>query len=273
MSKMPVVPRHIVPAQADAWHSLRRFTPARIGLGRAGGSIPTGRLLDFQLAHARARDAVHCAFDIEAFGRKLDARRIQYVKIASAAGDRHTYIQRPDLGRILDDTSKALLERRTRAEAWDAAFIIADGLSARAVERHALPLVEMIKPHLEREGWQIAPCCLVSHGRVAIGDEIGALLPAQLTVMLIGERPGLSSPDSLGAYLTWSPLPGRTNAERNCVSNIRPQGLSYAAAAFKILHLMRASRAGKVSGIALKDDALLPDAVDLARLFPHAIDD
>ena len=144
------------------------------------------------------------------------------------------------------------------------------GNGARLVvsERHALPLVEMIKPHLEREGWQIAPCCLVAQGRVAIGDEIGALLPTHMTVMLIGERPGLSSPDSLGAYLTWNPLPGRSNAERNCVSNIRPQGLSYAAAAFKILHLMRASRAGKVSGIALKDNALLPDAAELVRLFP-----
>src|SRR3954470_5948668 len=268
MPQGPAGPRRFAPPPPGHWNQLRRFTPARIGLGRAGGSIPTSRLLDFQLAHARARDAVHCAFDIEAFGRKLDAQRIEYVSLASAAGNRHTYIQRPDLGRILDDTSRALLERRTRAETWDAAFVIADGLSARAVERHALPLVEMIKPHLEREGWQIAPCCLVVQGRVAIGDEIGALLPAQMTVILIGERPGLSSPDSLGAYLTWSPLPGRTNAERNCVSNIRPQGLSYAAAAFKILHLMRASRAAKGSGIALKDNALLPETAELVRLFP-----
>src|SRR3954470_6269915 len=272
MPQGPAGPRRFAPPPPGHWNQLRRFTPARIGLGRAGGSIRTNRLLEFQLAHARARDAVHCEFDIEAFGRKLVARGIEYVALASAAGDRHTYIQRPDLGRILDDTSKALLERRTRAQAWDAAFVIADGLSARAVERHALPLVEMIKPHLERDGWQIAPCCLVGQGRVAIGDEIGALLPAQLNVILIGERPGLSSPDSLGAYLTWSPLPGRTNAERNCVSNIRPQGLSYVAAAFKILHLMRASRLARVSGIALKENAVLPDAGELTQLFPHAID-
>src|SRR3954465_14640959 len=272
MPKAPVVPSRVVPAQPDHWNQLRRFTPARIGLGRAGGSIPTSRLLDFQLAHARARDAVHCEFDIEAFGRKLGARNIECVKLASAAGDRHTYIQRPDLGRILDDSSKALLESQTCAQAWDAVFVVADGLSARAVQSHALPLIEMITPHLERDGWRIAPCCLVRQGRVAIGDEIGALLPAQLTVMLIGERPGLSSPDSLGAYLTWSPLPGRSNAERNCVSNIRPQGLSYAAAAFKILHLMRASRLARVSGIELKENAVMPVAAELTQLFPQAID-
>ena len=272
MPKAPPLPRSLVPAQPDHWDLLRQFTPARIGLGRAGASIPTSRLLDFQLAHARARDAVHCEFDIEAFARKLQDTGIDCVKLASAAGDRHTYIQRPDLGRILDESSKTLLEHRTHAQAWDAAFVVADGLSARAVESHALPLIKMISPHLERDGWSIAPCCLVSQGRVAIGDEIGALLPAQLTVMLIGERPGLSSPDSLGAYLTWSPLPGRSNAERNCVSNIRPQGLSYAAAAFKILHLMRAAHASKVSGISLKEDAVLPDAAELTRMFPHAID-
>ncbi|HXF17977.1 MAG TPA: ethanolamine ammonia-lyase subunit EutC [Burkholderiales bacterium] len=272
MSREPVAPGAIAAVQADPWNALRRFTPARIGLGRAGGSIPTSQLLDFQLAHARARDAVHCEFDIEAFSRKLRETKIECLKLASAAVDRHTYIQRPDLGRILDDTSKALLEHRTPAQAWDAAFLVADGLSARAVERHALPVIHMIMPHLEREGWRIAPCCLVAQGRVAIGDEIGALLPAQLTVMLVGERPGLSSPDSLGAYLTWNPLPGRSNAERNCVSNIRPQGLSYAAAAFKLLHLMRTSRAARASGIALKENAVLPDAIELARLFPHAID-
>ena len=260
MSQPPIVPPQIVPAQPDPWHVLRQLTPARIGLGRAGGSIPTTQLLDFQLAHARARDAVHRDFDIEAFSAKLRSKQFDTLVLTSAAGERHTYIQRPDLGRILDDKSKSLLETRTRPHAWDAVFVIADGLSALAVERHALPLIEMMRDHLQHESWSLAPCCLVKQGRVAIGDEIGALLPAQLSVMLIGERPGLSSPDSLGAYLTWNPLPGRSNAERNCVSNIRPQGLSYAAAAFKLLHLMRESRNRKLSGVALKEEALLPDA-------------
>ena len=267
MPKTPSVPPEIGPAQPDPWHTLRRFTPARIGLGRAGGSVPTARLLDFQLAHARARDAVHRDFDIEALAGKLRTRQIEPMVLASAAGDRQTFIQRPDLGRILDAKSKAFLEARTRTAAWDAVFVIADGLSALAVERHALPLLERMRIHLQRDGWSLA-CCLVKQGRVAIADEIGALLPAQLSVMLIGERPGLSSPDSLGAYLTWNPLPGRSNAERNCVSNIRPQGLSYAAAAFKLLHLMQESRNRKLSGVALKEAAALPSATELLEMFP-----
>ena len=268
MAKAPLVSPAIVRTQRDPWNTLRRFTTARIGLGRAGGSIPTRELLDFQLAHARARDAVHCELDIEAFRAQLNARQFDSLALVSAAGDRHTFIQRPDLGRILDEKSKTLLETRPHVQAWDAVFVIADGLSALAVERHALPLIDMMQAHLGREGWRVAPCCLVSQGRVAIGDEIGALLPAQMSVMLIGERPGLTSPDSLGAYLTWNPLPGRSNAERNCVSNIRPEGLSYAAAAFKLLHLMRQSRSRKLSGLALKEDAVLPGAYELLMLFP-----
>ena len=268
MAKSPFVPTTIVPTQRDPWNALRRFTPARIGLGRAGGSIPTRELLDFQLAHARARDAVHRELDVETLRAQLSAKQLQTLALASAAGDRHTFIQRPDLGRILDEKSKALLESLPQTQTWDAVFVIADGLSALAVERHALPLVEMMQTHLAREGWRIAPCCLVSQGRVAIADEIGALLPAQMSVMLIGERPGLTSPDSLGAYLTWNPLPGRSNAERNCVSNIRPEGLSYAVAAYKLLHLMRQSRSKQLSGLQLKEDAVLPGDTELLELFP-----
>jgi ethanolamine ammonia-lyase small subunit len=268
MAKTPIVPTGIVRVQPDRWSNLRRFTPARIGLGRAGGSIPTQPLLEFQLAHARARDAVHRELDIEALRDKFAARQFDTLALASAAGDRHTFIQRPDLGRILDEKSKALLESRPQSQNWDAVFVIADGLSALAVERHALPLLAMMRAHLGREGWPIAPCCIVSQGRVAIGDEIGALMQAQMSVMLIGERPGLTSPDSLGAYLTWNPLPGRSNAERNCISNIRPEGLSYAAAAFKLLHLMRQARSRKLSGLQLKEDAVLPGAAELLELFP-----
>ena len=269
MSQAPLVPPGISRTPRDPWNTLGRFTPARIGLGRAGGSIPTRQLLDFQLAHARARDAVHREMDVGALRDKLGAKHFDALTLSSAAGDRHTFIQRPDLGRILDEKSKALLETRTQEQSWDAVFVIADGLSALAIQRHALSLIEMMQPHLAREGWRIAPCCLVSQGRVAVGDEVGALLPAQMSVVLIGERPGLTSPDSLGAYLTWNPLPGRSNAERNCVSNIRPQGLSYAAAAYKLLQLMRQSRSRKLSGLALKDDAVLPGPSELLKLFPN----
>lgn len=268
MAKPPANLHSGVRAQRDSWSTLRRFTSARIGLGRAGGSIPTRELLDFQLAHARARDAVNHVFDVPAFSEELRARQIDSLTLGSAAGDRRTYIQRPDLGRILNEDSKRLLQSRASNESRDVVFVIADGLSALAVERHALPLIEMTRVHLVSEGWRIAPCCLVSQGRVAIGDEIGALLGAQLSVVLIGERPGLSSPDSLGAYLTWDPLPGRSNAERNCISNIRPEGLNYAAAAFKLLHLMRQARARKLSGVALKEDAPLPAPAELQKLFP-----
>jgi ethanolamine ammonia-lyase small subunit len=267
VAKLPANPRSGVRTQGDSWRALRRFTSARIGLGRAGGSIPTRELLEFQLAHARARDAVNHAFDIPAFGEQLRARQLDFLALGSAAGERHTYIQRPDLGRILDEESKAILQSAAHSQSWDAVFVIADGLSALAVERHALPLIEMTRVHLVREGWHIAPYCLVSQGRVAIGDEIGALLDAQLSVVLIGERPGLSSPDSLGVYLTWNPVPGRSNAERNCISNIRPEGLAYPAAAFKLLHLMRQARARRLSGIALKEDASLPAPAQLQKLF------
>lgn len=268
MAKPPLIPAAIVPTHRDPWNTLRRFTPARIGLGRAGGSIPTRELLEFQLAHARARDAVHRELDVAGLHARLAAVQMDSLALASAAGDRHTFIQRPDLGRILDEESKALLESRPQTQTWDAVFVIADGLSALAIERHALPVLAMMRALLVREGWRIAPCCSVSQGRVAIGDEIGALLPAKMSVMLIGERPGLTSPDSLGAYLTWNPLPGRSNAERNCVSNIRPEGLSYAAAAYKLLHLMRQSRSRQLSGLQLKEDAVLPGAAELLELFP-----
>ncbi|HVY06244.1 MAG TPA: ethanolamine ammonia-lyase subunit EutC [Burkholderiales bacterium] len=268
MPKERTSPIAVVRSQPDAWSNLREFTKARIGLGRAGASIPTQRLLEFQLAHARARDAVHCELDADALLKDLGAAGVESLVLSSAAPDRHTYIQRPDLGRILADESKASIEKRRNESAFDVVIVVADGLSALAVQRHALPLILRMQPHLQGEGWRAAPCCIVRQGRVAIGDEIASLLPAQMSIVLIGERPGLSSPDSLGAYLTWNPLPGRSNAERNCVSNIRPEGLSYAAAAFKLLHLMRQARARKLSGIMLKDDVVLPSAPELLKLFP-----
>ena len=243
-------------ARPDPWRALSRFTAARIGLGRAGGSIPTEPLLEFQLAHARARDAVQRDLDTDALQGEMIKRGFEVFRLQSAAHDRRTFIQRPDLGRILAPEAKALLEQEASATApFDVVFVVSDGLSAQAVERHAPALLERIAPKLADANWRVAPICLVRQGRVAVGDEIGALLPAAMTVMLIGERPGLSSPDSLGVYLTWDPVPGRSNAERNCISNVRPEGLSYAAAAHKLLYLMTEARRRKLTGVRLQEDA------------------
>jgi ethanolamine ammonia-lyase small subunit len=240
----------------DPWKFLGRFTTARIALGRAGGSLPTAPLLEFQLAHARARDAVHCELDVASLAKRLREQSWETVELQSAAKDRHSFIQRPDLGRILSAESPSLLEALCpTAQPFDVVFVLADGLSALALERHSIPLLREIYPYLTEASWRIAPLCLVTQGRVAIGDEIGALLSARIAVMLIGERPGLSSPDSLGIYLTYNPLPGRSNAERNCISNVRPEGLSYALAAHKLRYLMTESRARKLSGVRLKEDA------------------
>jgi ethanolamine ammonia-lyase small subunit len=235
----------------ESMRRLRDYTPARVDLGRAGASIPTRALLEFQLAHAKARDAVHLPLAVHSLVLELKQRNISSITLASAARDRAEYLRRPDLGRSLHPESKKLLI--PLHSEYDAAFVIADGLSALAVHRHAAPLLDLL---LRKLDWRIAPVAIVEQGRVAIGDEIGQLLGAQMTVVLIGERPGLSSPDSLGAYLTWQPHPGRTDAERNCVSNIRAEGLSYPVAAHKLLFLMNEARRLKLSGVRLKEDAL-----------------
>jgi ethanolamine ammonia-lyase small subunit len=220
---------------------LKLFTPARVALGRAGDSLPTAELLRFQLDHARARDAVHLELDPQS----LPAHTL----LRSNAPDRQTYLRRPDLGRQLHPQSATLLQPGP----YDAALIIADGLSAPAVHRHVQPLLEELLPKLE--GWTLAPLTVVQQARVAIGDEIGHRLQAKLAVVLIGERPGLTSPDSLGIYLTYDPKPGRHDAERNCLSNIRPEGLPYKEAAHKLHFLMQESRLRRLSGIHLKEDA------------------
>jgi ethanolamine ammonia-lyase small subunit len=227
--------------------SLRDYTPARVDQGRTGHSLPTRELLDFQLAHARARDAVHLTLDVNSLLVELNQKCIV---LASAAPDRATYLHRPDLGRRLNRDSIDRLEPY-RSE-YDVAFVIADGLSALAVHRNAVPLLEVILPKLY---CRVAPLTIVQQARVAIGDEIGELLGAKLSVVLIGERPGLSSPDSLGVYLTWHPRLGRTDAERNCISNIRAGGLSYELAAHKLLFLINESRRLKLSGVKLKESS------------------
>jgi ethanolamine ammonia-lyase small subunit len=225
---------------------LKQFTPARVALGRAGHALPTAELLRFQLDHARARDAVYRELDPASLG-------VPHILLRSAAGDRRTYLQRPDLGRKL--SSDARLEEGD----YDAAIVIADGLSAPAVHHHAVPLLEALSMRLAEEDWRLAPLTVVLQARVAVGDEIGQRLGARQVVVFIGERPGLTSPDSLGVYLTWDPRPGRTDAERNCISNVRTEGIGYAAAAGKLHFLMREARARKLSGVALKEDPRLLD--------------
>jgi len=225
---------------------LKAFTPARVALGRTGHSVPTAELLRFELDHARARDAVHLALDPASL-------EFEHVLLRSAAKDRAEYLRRPDLGRRLSTESRATLQR----DDYDAAIVVADGLSAPAVHHHAAALLKELMPKLQEEQWRLAPVIVVLQGRVAIGDEIGEALGARMVVMLIGERPGLSSPDSLGIYLTWDPRPGRTDAERNCISNVRAEGISYAVAALKLHYLMRAARELKLSGVGLKEDARL----------------
>ena len=241
------------PVTINPWQSLRRFTAARIALGRSGVSQPTAQQLAFQLDHARARDAVHLALNQEALSAALAAAcsGLQCVSVHSAARDRQVYLQRPDLGRRLDDASREKLATLA-GPPYDVAFVVADGLSALAIEQNAAPFLRAVMARLT--GWRIAPVAIVRQGRVAIGDEIGRLLGAQIAVVLIGERPGLSSPDSMGLYLTWAPQPGLSDASRNCISNVRPAGLTCDAAAFKLHYLLSEARRRQLSGVALKDE-------------------
>jgi ethanolamine ammonia-lyase small subunit len=235
------------------WADLRRLTAARIGLRRAGASLATEPLLDFQLAHARARDAVQEQLDEPRLVADLARLGMPVVPVASAARDRQTYLMRPDRGRRLAPDAGAALAPQARRH--DVVFVVTDGLSARAVQAHALPTLAGTLPALRAEDWRIAPVVVVRHGRVAIGDAIAATLGADCVAVLIGERPGLTAPDSMGAYLTWHPGPQTTDADRNCISNIRPDGIGYADAAFKLAHMLRAMRARRLSGVGLKDDS------------------
>ncbi|MFH0020997.1 ethanolamine ammonia-lyase subunit EutC [Pseudomonas fluorescens] len=252
MEKPPVDPQ-------NPWLQLRRLTPARIALGRTGTSLPTSAQLDFQLAHAQARDAVHLPFDHAGLGTQLQEGGRDSLLLHSAAPDRNTYLQRPDLGRKLSDESAQTLRDYASAHPGgvDLAIVVADGLSALAVHRHTLPFIKRLEDQMSPDGWSLAPVLLVEQGRVAIGDEIGQLLGAKMLVMLIGERPGLSSPDSLGLYFTYAPKVGLTDAYRNCISNVRLEGLSYGMAAHRLLYLMREACRRQLSGVNLKDEAQL----------------
>jgi ethanolamine ammonia-lyase small subunit len=233
---------------------LRHLTPARVGLGRAGASLPTSALLEFTLDHARARDAVHGGFDITAIAGGLDALGLRTLQVSSRAQSREDYLRRPDLGRKLDAASQDSLASGRRGPC-DLAIVIGDGLSPSAVNAHAVELVRRLIAVLAPGGIELGPVVIASGARVALGDEIGTLLGARMAAMLIGERPGLSAPHSLGAYLTFAPRTGCTDAMRNCVSNIHSSGLSYDEAAFKIAWLVREGLARHVTGVALKDES------------------
>lgn len=274
----------------NPWAALRRFTAARIALGRVGVSQPTAPQLAFQLAHARARDAVHQALDVAPLLEGLQELSGQpALALHSAAASRDIYLQRPDLGRRLDAASRQLLQQYGQlqpqpsaaqsqpqtqpqslaaqpqpsaaqspplpaAGSYDLAFVIADGLSALAIEQNVLPFLRCLTARLALEEWTIAPPAVVLQGRVAVGDEVGELLGARAVLVLVGERPGLSSPDSMGLYLTWAPRVGLTDASRNCISNVRPAGLTWEAAAFKLHYLLSEARRRLLSGVALKDE-------------------
>jgi ethanolamine ammonia-lyase small subunit len=235
------------------WSDLRRLTAARIGLKRTGASLATGPLLEFQLAHARARDAVHEILDAARLAADISGLDLPVLEVASAVDDRQRYLMRPDLGRRLAPEADGVLA--PHAGAYDIVFVVSDGLSARAVEMHAAPVLAAMLPMLRKDEWRIAPLVIVRHGRVAIGDVIANALGAACVAMLIGERPGLSAPNSMGAYLTWQPSEQTTDSDRNCISNIRPEGIGTDDAAFKIAHLLRALRARRLSGVQLKDDS------------------
>ncbi|RSK33085.1 ethanolamine ammonia-lyase subunit EutC [Hymenobacter metallilatus] len=238
----------------DPWAGLRAYTAARIALGRTGSSVPLREALAFRLAHAHARDAVYSTLNLPHLTAGLRALALPVQPVRSRAETREQYLQRPDYGRQLAQESRQLLQDAGAPEAADVALILADGLSATAVNEHALPLLHQLLPKLRQAGLRLAPGVLAEQARVALSDEIGELLGARLALMLIGERPGLSAPHSLGAYLTYAPRPGRTDEARNCVSNIRPEGLPYAAAADKLLYLVQESLRRQLSGVALKDE-------------------
>ena len=252
---------HAEPVTENAWSKLNAFTDARVGLGRSGVSVPTKHLLAFQLAHAQAIDAVHTHLDSDALSKALMeqdwakdwTKNCAPLMLHSRATDRATYLQRPDYGRRLDEESANQLDehRDATAQDYDLAIVVVDGLSSLAVEQNTLPFLQALSSHIN--GWSLAPICFVKQGRVAIGDDVCERLNAKCVLVLIGERPGLSSPDSLGLYLTWGGKVGLTDAYRNCISNVRPAGLVYQEAARKAFYLLNEAQTLKLSGVKLKD--------------------
>ncbi|PPD29739.1 MAG: ethanolamine ammonia-lyase [Hyphomicrobium sp.] len=239
----------------DPWQGLGVRTPARIALGRSGSSLPTREVLAFALAHAQARDAVHARLDRPAIAQQLRTLGLDTIEAESQARDRATYLRRSDLGRQLDDASRKRIEAAAQGASCDLALMIGDGLSATGVTANAPALVGALLPRVRSLRLTLAPLVIAEGARVALGDEVGALLGARLVAVLIGERPGLSAADSLSVYLTYAPRPGRTDAERNCISNIRPDGLPPEVAALNHAWLVKAALSLKVTGVELKDES------------------
>lgn len=238
--------------EEDTWHTLKRYTNARIAMGRAGNALPTSQVLQFRMAHSRARDAIRSEMDTAALTQSLALIGLPAVCVQSQVADKNDYLRNPGKGRMLNLESEENL-RGQPAKNADLCIIIADGLSADAANAHAVRLVALLAGQLK--GWMLSPVVLAKYGRVALSDPIGQILDARIALILIGERPGLSSPDSLGAYLTYEPRAGNTDEKRNCVSNIRPEGLDYGPAAMKLTYLLHQMRIKQLSGVRLKDDS------------------
>lgn len=238
----------------EPWSILRRYTDARIGLGRSGAALPTREVLKFSMAHAQARDAVKTPIAWDPIETALSDLDLQSVRVESAANDRDIYLRRPDLGRQLSAASCQRLAEHKSAKP-DLLIVVGDGLSSTGIMANAVAMIAALMPLAQKNGWKLGPVVLASQSRVALGDDAGEIVGAKAVLMLIGERPGLSSPDSLGAYLTWAPRVGRKDAERNCISNIRAGGLSYDEAAFKVAWLLREAFARKLTGVQLKDES------------------
>lgn len=257
----------------NPWQKLKDFTSARIALGRCGSSVPTNEWLSFSFDHAKAMDAVHCALDIRKLAQDIAQSSVmtsqigrEPIVVKSKANDRFEYLQRPDFGRELSKESmEVVAEHRQDQHAYDLAFVVADGLSSVAIQRHAVPLLEALLVRLTSQHnapWRIAPITIVEQGRVAVGDDVAQCLNANMVVVLIGERPGLTSPDSMGMYLTWGAKRGSKDSERNCISNIRPQGLNYSDAAFRASYLLEEARSLKLTGVNLKDRSSMDEQQD-----------
>lgn len=251
--------------EEDAWAALKQFTDARIALGRTGCSVLTKDYLEFRLAHARARDSIKMPFDSRKVGEQLHKLGLQTLEVDSSAGNRATFITRPDLGRRLSPESRARL-KAMHYPGCDVLLVVADGLSSKAVHHQAVPLVAHLLPYLKALKLSLGPVVLAHQSRVALGDDIAEIMHAGLVAILIGERPGLSSPDSLSVYMTYKPFFGRLESERNCISNIRPEGLNYAPAAFKLAWLINAAYERRKSGTELKDES--DDPAKYGRLAP-----
>lgn len=249
------------PAQAhqDQWETLKQFTDARIAIGRAGCSIPTRALLDFQLSHAQAKDAVFQSLNVELLAEQLQQLGLNPIHVKSQAEHKELYLKRPDLGRLLCSHSVEQLQKiKTDQQHYDVCIVIGDGLSARAIEENALPFIQaLIQPFAEQE-WSVAPIAIATGSRVALGDKIAEIFKARMLIMLIGERPGLSSPDSMGLYYTWEAHSDCLDSQRNCISNIRPAGLSIPIATQRLLALMHNSKQLGRSGVDLKDEHVVP---------------